>query len=328
MRHLFLMSLLLLSPVLVAHEIRPALLQITQKQEGHYDVVWKRPVSAGQTIDILPELPSSCTLVRSRPDQTDDKAWNSFYRMHCDKASLAGETLSINGLSMTVTDALVRINWMNGSVQNYILKPDSSSVVIENQSQQMSSGHLEYFKLGIEHLITGIDHVLFVLGLLYLGKNGWVLLKIITSFTIAHSITLGLSAMNVVQLSQRPVEAVIALSILYLARELLNKNHESILFRQPWLIAFIFGLLHGFGFAGALREIGLPEESIVSALLLFNVGVEVGQLVIVAAGLLFIRFFTLIRTNRSDFISDIPAWIIGITSTYWLIERSIAIVTA
>ena len=313
-----------------AHEMRPALLQITEQssQQGSqtpsaplFHIVWKRPVNAGRTMDISPQFPSHCSQSTHRPDQINGKSWVSFYTLTCQHPGLRQQTIAIEGLSLTVTDALLRILWLDGAEENHILKPDEPFVSISGQRQERNSGLLSYLWLGVEHLLTGFDHVLFVVGLLYFGHNTWQLIKIVTAFTLAHSITLGLSALDIVRLAQGPVEAVIALSILYLAVEITGDKKDALLFRKPWIIAFTFGLLHGFGFAGALREIGLPEDAILPALFLFNVGIEIGQLMIVLPVVLLLGMLRTRQLMPPAMVVSLPAWMIGILSSYWLIDR-------
>lgn len=314
---------LLFSHSTLAHEIRPALLQITETQALQYSVIWKRPVNTGRTLNLKPEFPPHCESTTSDLDQVTGKAWISHFALKCKNEGLRNHRIAITGLSGTLTDALVRINWRDGSTLNHVLKSDAAELVIEEET--VGSGLLNYLWLGVEHLLSGYDHVLFVVGLLYLGRKGWSLVKIVTSFTLAHSLTLGLSALDLVRLSQGPVEAVIALSILYLAVELMgDEPQRSLLHRRPWLIAFIFGLLHGFGFAGALRDIGLPEDSLLAALFLFNVGVEIGQLIIVALGISLMYVIGKQTIQLPRWVVVVPVWCIGGLSSYWFIDRTLS----
>jgi hypothetical protein len=182
--------------------------------------------------------------------------------------------------------------------------------------------------IGVEHLVGGIDHVLFVIGLVLFIHSPWMLLKTITAFTIAHSITLALSVMNVVSLAQAPVEAVIALSIVFLARELAQpEERRSVLTRtSPWLMAFIFGLLHGLGFAGALSEIGLPEDALFTSLLLFNLGIELGQILVVFALVFVLWLWRKVNQGlslRPDLVHRLAAYTMGSAAMYWTIYRTL-----
>jgi len=236
-------------------------------------------------------------------------------------------TITIEGLSATMIDTLVRIELLSGVVISQILKPDSPTFVVNTRGGVSLAG---YVHLGIEHILLGIDHLLFVLGLLLIVQGKWQLVKTITAFTVAHSITLALATLDVIQVPQAPVEAVIALSIVFLATELARPKGESLdlTFRFPWIVAFVFGLLHGFGFAGALSEVGLPQTDIPLALLLFNGGVEIGQLVFVGA--FFALGWLIYRV-----VETLPTWLtpattygIGSVSSYWLVERVAAMFRA
>jgi hydrogenase/urease accessory protein HupE len=236
---------------------------------------------------------------------------------------MINETIVIEGLSATQTDTLLRIQLMNGSMHTTVLRPDSPSFLIpEKASKSKLAG--SYLLLGIEHILGGFDHLLFVLGLLLIVRSPLLLIKTITSFTLAHSVTLAMAALGFVHMPQAPVEAVIALSILFLATEL-SKQHRGetgLTTKAPWLVALCFGLLHGFGFAGALTEVGLPQTDIPLALLFFNVGVEVGQLMFVAAVLLVRWLVQMMKLRWPVWIEQIPAYAIGSLAAFWFIQRT------
>ncbi|MEM1433409.1 MAG: HupE/UreJ family protein [Pseudomonadota bacterium] len=260
-----------------AHEVRPGYLKLEETVAGQFMVTWKQPVLDGRRLPLEPQLPADCTeLDRLPPERTPD-ALIERWTVACD---LREGTITLLGLSRTLTDALLSIHYGNGDEQQLLLRPDAPAFDLESDS----SGVASYLVLGIEHLLFGIDHVLFVVLLVFYVQGAWPLLKTVTAFTVAHSLTLSAAALDWVRLPQGPVEAMIALSILYLARELmLPRERRSLLTQQsPWLMAFAFGLLHGFGFAGALKDIGLPGDLLWLALLLFNVGVELGQLALIA----------------------------------------------
>lgn len=315
-----------------AHEMRPAYLEITQVDQHRFEVFWKRPQLSGRSLKLDLRFPQHCVTEQIGLDRVTDSAWITRLMLDCSAEGLSGYSIGVDGLSGTMTDILLRMRWLNGRNLSHILKPDQPFLEINPAGRADGpSGLLAYLRLGVEHLLTGFDHVLFVIGLLFLGRSRWELVRIVTSFTVAHSVTLGLSALDLVRLSQTPVEAVIALSILFLAVELAKDDRSSILFRQPWLIAFTFGLLHGFGFAGALRDIGLPSDAVLWALLLFNIGVEIGQLMIVLAGLsvvFLLRLQPVARAARgvASWLPRVPVWGIGVISAYWLIQRTALIV--
>jgi hydrogenase/urease accessory protein HupE len=237
---------------------------------------------------------------------------------------LGNAVVSIKGLSTSLTDVMLRVVDVQGEYNNFILRPADPSIDLSTDSLQSVS----YLIIGIEHLVFGLDHVLFVIGLVLFIRAPWMLLKTITAFTIAHSITLALSIFEIVRLPQGPVEAVIALSIVFLARELAqDEQQRSVLTRgQPWLMAFVFGLLHGLGFAGALSDIGLPEDAIGISLLLFNVGIELGQLLIIALFLLIARMWHLVTKHLNYTEAHLytgAAFAMGILASYWTIDRTL-----
>ena len=204
------------------------------------------------------------------------------------RRGLSGGTIRIAGLSATLTDVLVRLERLEGTTQVTRLAPAMPSFVVEAAPSRMEIVRT-YLGLGVEHILTGVDHLLFVLGLLLLVRGFGRLVKTVSAFTIAHSVTLALATLGFVHVPSPPVEAVIALSIVFVAKEILRSRgrsastQPSLTERQPWLVAFSFGLLHGLGFAGGLSEVGLPEGHIPLALLLFSIGVEVGHFSFIAA---------------------------------------------
>jgi hydrogenase/urease accessory protein HupE len=245
-----------------------------------------------------------------------------------------GQPISIDGLSATSTEVLVRIESLAGAVQTERLSPTKTAFIIKAVPGGWETA-ATYLHLGVEHILFGFDHLLFVLALVILVR-GWGRVAItVTAFTIAHSITLAAAALGFVNLPGPPLEATIALSIMLVAVEILNarRGKPSSTARLPWLVAFGFGLLHGFGFAGALAEVGLPQNSIAVALLFFNVGVEIGQLIFVAAILSTMSLFRyaaskLLEPARIrpalDRLDVTVAYAIGVMAAYWLIERTAA----
>ena len=268
------------SPHLAAHEVRPAFLQIVESAPERFNVLWKQPIVQDRRLPIDPVLPDGCPPLADPAPRIVGGALLQQWEVAC---PLNEGTIHIRGLARTLTDVLVEVRHLNGEGLNHILRSNSPSLDLSDSSPKVAA----YLTLGVEHLLFGIDHVLFVIGLVCFIPGAWPLLKTITSFTLAHSVTLALSVLEVVQLPQGPVEAVIALSILFLARELaLPAAQRSALTQgRPWIMAFTFGLLHGFGFAGALADIGLPKDQLALSLLLFNLGIEAGQILVVAAAL-------------------------------------------
>jgi len=314
----FWLALLLsmLAPLAAGHEVRPAFLQLIESEPGEFDVLWKQPMLGDRRLPLEPVLPDTCaTSARATPEATPG-ALLERWRVSCD---LRTGTLAIGGLSRTLTDVLVQIEYLHGERIAQLLKPADPSLDLADPTPPVWS----YLTFGVEHLLLGFDHILFVIGLVLFIPATWSLVKTVTAFTVAHSITLALSVLGLVTLRQGPVEAVIALSILFLARELVvDVERRSRLTRsRPWLMAFAFGLLHGFGFAGALTDIGLPRDQLAGALFLFNVGIEIGQLIIIAAmlaaGLVLRRVWTQPGENWPRGF----ALAMGSAAAFWTIDR-------
>jgi hydrogenase/urease accessory protein HupE len=225
-------------------------------------------------------------------------------------------------LEATLTDALVRVTFLDGSTWVQRLTPRQPASLIPARPSAWSVAGT-YLALGVEHILTGIDHLLFVLALLLLTKGPWRLVKTVTAFTVAHSVTLALATLGIVHVPSRPVEAVIALSIVFVAAEIVQarRGRAGLAARMPWIVAFIFGLLHGFGFAGTLSAIGLPEGQIPMALLFFNLGVEVGQLLFVAAVLALVAGARRIPMAWPRWAGLVPPYAIGSLAMFWVIQR-------
>lgn len=308
-----------LSASVSAHEIRPAYLEITETAEHQHDVVWKQPVADGQRLRIDPIFPEAC---EAGPERVSTAA-GALLRRWSIACDLSEETIGIEGLDRTLTDVFVRITDIYGETRSAVLRPASPTLDLSGPTAAATAA---YFQIGVEHIWFGWDHLLFVLGILLLVERRQ-LFSTVTAFTVAHSITLGMSALGGVSLPGPPVEIIIALSIALLGLEALYKQRgrATLAARRPWLIAGLFGLIHGFGFAGALAEIGLPKQSEVLALFLFNVGVEAGQLAIIAAVLALFWSLSKIRLtddSRAYVARFVGAYILGIIGMYWAIERS------
>ena len=303
-----------------SHEIRPAYLQIIQISENTYEVFWKVPSMGDAVPKIHPVFPPFFTVEELKsPNQISGSVIYS-YKIYSEE-TLQGKILTIEGLNKTLIDALVTITYLNGEKVTIMLQPDKDSSIIPGQTSRYDVIKT-YSKLGIEHILLGIDHLLFVLALIIITIGKWKIIKTITAFTLAHSITLSLAALGYVNFPTPPVEAVIALSIVFLAIEIIkNQNGQvTLTSKKPWLVAFTFGLLHGFGFAGALSNIGLPQQDIPFALAFFNVGVEIGQIAFVLVVLASIKLLSY-KKNWPVFIKKLPAYAIGSLATFWMIER-------
>lgn len=305
-----------------AHESRPAYLEITETAAGQYEVLWKIPRRGDLVLPLKLVLPDACVDTMPGARYALPGAGVERRIVTCAGAGLPGQRVNVDGLSATITDVLVRVQLLNGQSQTALLKPESPSLEIV-RSQSGWAVLRAYLTLGIEHILFGIDHLLFVLCLLLLVDRLLPLIKTITAFTIAHSITLGLAVLGFVHVPQRPVEAVIALSILFLATELVkDRAGLPVLTRQyAWIVAFCFGLLHGFGFAGALSEIGLPQTAIPLALFSFNLGVEVGQLIFITAALLAMQFLKKLKWRWPARSDQLVHYSIGTVASFWCIQR-------
>ena len=299
-----------------AHEVRPGYLEVRQVEAETFDVLWKVPARGEYRLRLHARLPREC---KGAPNQGSfvGGAFVERWRAQC-PGGLVGRTIDIEGLSATRTDVLARIEWSDGTTQAVRLTPEQTSFVAK-----AAPGSLD------------VSKTYFVLGLLFLVGNWKRLVATVTAFTVAHSITLAAATLGLVHVAQAPVEATIALSIMFVAAEVIHGAHgeSRLASRAPWLVAFVFGLLHGFGFAGALREIGLPQKDVPLALLCFNVGVEVGQLVFIAS--VVAVFSVLTRLVRSQGSRDHGPWhsealirtpvayAIGSIAAYWTVQRVI-----
>ncbi len=303
-----------------SHEIRPAYLQIVQIDSNTYEVYWKVPRMGDKVPKINPVFPPFFTIEElNRPNQIPGSVIYS-YKIYSDKP-LQGNILTIEGLNKTLIDVLVTIEYLDGQKATFMLQPDKDSSVIPGKTSTIDVIKT-YTNLGIEHILFGIDHLLFVLALIIITMGKWKIIKTITAFTLAHSITLSLATLGYVNFPTPPVEAVIALSIVFLAVEIVNNQNgkETLTSKKPWLVAFTFGLLHGFGFAGALSNIGLPQQDIPFALAFFNIGVEIGQIAFVIVVLVFIKFLSF-KKDWPVFLKKIPAYTIGSLAAFWMVER-------
>ena len=327
MKRALLLSLLLaaLAPGLFAHEVRPAYLELRQRGPDTYDVLWKVP-GLGQDLrlGLYVELPAGCTNVTEPRASMINDAFTERWRVTC-AGGLTGGTIHIAGLAATMTDVLVRFERLDGSVQVVRLTPSATSFVVSAAPHAWDVVRT-YSVLGIEHILTGIDHLLFVLALLLITRGGWRLAKTVTAFTVSHSLTLTAATLGLVHVPQAPVEAVIALSIVFVAAEILRqqRGHEGLAARAPWLVAFSFGLMHGLGFAGGLSDAGLPAGHIPTALLFFSLGVEAGHFLFIGAVLSLIALARRTAILAPRWARPIPAYSIGSVAMFWVIQRSAA----
>jgi HupE/UreJ protein len=312
------LTLSVLGTPALAHEIRPAYLSLTESRPSEFEVLWKVPALLGGVLAVDPALPVSCIATTPQYPEDAGGALIARWRIRCPRG--LGDSIAVSGLDRTLTSAFVHVQWRDGRVVEGIVTGAEPSLSI---SRQAPPAVLAYVGLGVWHILGGLDHVGFVAGLMLIVVGWRRLLATLSAFTIAHSLTLGASALGLVSLPQRAVEVVIAFSIAVAAREawFAMQGRGGLAGRAPWIIAFGFGLLHGFGFASALSQIGLPQNAKLEALVLFNVGVEVGQVLVVSvlAPVLFV-----VRTYSPEYrvrFGQTVSIILGVASFYWLCER-------
>jgi hydrogenase/urease accessory protein HupE len=333
MRRLAGLCVLLLAwaaPAAHAHEVRPGYLLLQEVDEGRFDVTWKVPANGEYRLSLHARLPESCKGVPSHGIFAGG-AFVERWQANCPDG-LVGKSIDIEGLSATRTDVLARVERRDGTTQTARLTPEQTSFVVTAAPDSLEVAKT-YFALGVEHILSGVDHLLFVLGLLFLVGSWRRLIATVTAFTVAHSITLAAATLGFVHVPQAPVEATIALSVMFVAAEVLRgaQGRAGLAARAPWVVAFVFGLLHGFGFAGALGQIGLPEKDIPLALLFFNVGVEAGQLLFIAGVMALLSVATRLIRRRGEedhgpwyseaLIRTPVAYVIGSVAAFWVVQR-------
>jgi hydrogenase/urease accessory protein HupE len=309
----------------LAHEVRPGLLELTETASGTYAFLWKKPTGGEVESQIAPVVPAECRLVTPGQEQLTPGAVVVRGTLAC-PGGIAGRTIAIAGLEATITDVLVRVNHADGRLESYLLRPTTPSVTFGaiTSTAERAAG---YVQLGIQHILLGVDHLLFVLGLMLIVSDRWTLVKTITAFTVAHSITLAIATLGYASAPLPPLNAAIALSILFLGPEIVRKwrGQTSFTIRHPWVVAFAFGLLHGFGFASGLSSLGLPKAEIPLALLLFNVGVEIGQIAFVLLVILLERAFRVLEVRWPRMVARLPGYVVGTLGAFWTIQRTLVL---
>ena len=315
-------AMALMPPASFAHEARPAYLEIKETAPGQFSVLFRTPVLSGMRLPLALRLPE--TVRNVKPPEVDELADSLVERRWVDAGpdGLAGKRIEIRGLQFTITDALVRVEFLDGRTIQAIARPSQPWVkVAASQSRWEVMG--TYIVEGVRHILFGADHLLFVLGLLLIVRSGWMLVKTITAFTVAHSITLAIATLGYANAPALPLNAAIALSILFLGPEIVRvwRGETSFTIRHPWVVAFVFGLLHGFGFATAMTSAGLPRQELPLALLSFNIGVELGQLGFVALILAIERSFRVLEVRWPRWVQALPGYTIGTLGAFWTIQR-------
>jgi hydrogenase/urease accessory protein HupE len=304
-----------------ADELRPGFVELRQRDASHWSLSWKQPlVTPGEPELVVPLFPPTCRIEGEPHQRLAALALVGSAELACE-GPIAGQRAGYRDI-LGGGDVLMRVAPLGQRVQSYRLTPAEPAVTLATRAGTLQVVRI-YGTLGVSHILTGWDHLLFVIALVLLVRRGWAVARAVTAFTVAHSLALIGTTLGLVGLPQAPVEALIALSIVFLAAELL-RNGPSVTLRYPWAIAFAFGLVHGFGFAGALREIGLPEGEVPAALLSFNLGVEAGQLAVVLTVLAVLWIVANLARQAFTPAMRLAAYAIGVTASYWLIDRVVA----
>lgn len=314
-----------------ADDLRPGFLELTEGTPGtlgpgNWKIIWKAPILGGLAVRARPQLPAFCRLMWEPPRLVGGSLVETG-TAHCTRP-LAGARIGLAGMEHGFTDALLRVAARGAPVEAARLtpaRPFTTLSTVPDRAEVLRT----YLGLGVTHILTGYDHLLFVLSLVLLIRRGWSVAKTVTAFTLAHSLTLAATTLGLFVVARRPVEICIALSIVFLAVEIVKDDPASpgsgprLTARVPWAVAFAFGLLHGLGFAAALAGIGLPQGEVVPALFAFNLGVEAGQLVIVAAGLTALALVARLASARADAVRRVAAYAIGSIAAFWMIQRAV-----
>ncbi len=308
-----------------ADEFSPALLEISEREGGWVDVTWKVPIRGNRAVALTPILPEFLEPLGTGTGRQVPGAWVEYSSYRTAGHALTGATLRIGGLGAVPTDVLVRIKLHDGAEHSAILRGGADSFTIPDEVTRVELA-ISYWRMGTIHILEGFDHLLFLLTLLLIVAGLWPLLKTVTAFTVAHSLTLALATLGLVNIPPAPTEAVISLSIMLLAVEAVRKSMGEITLseRYPWVVAFTFGLVHGLGFAGALSEIGVPQNEVPLVLLMFNVGVETGQVMFVVAVSLLLMGLRRLHDQTALTLARSAPYAIGGLAAFWTIERVVA----
>lgn len=328
MSRCLLLLLALFSGSVQAHPLAPALLQLQEVQPHEYEVLWRTSTTRAGRSDVAPQLPSTCQQRGAVKQGLEEDAWVQRWQLLCPQG-LGGQEIAVTGLALSRIAVILRLQLQAQDVQQVLLDRQQPKYRVPI-TPPASAVFPSFFQLGVEHLLLGFDHVLMVIGLVLLVRSLRMLLLTITAFTVGHSITLSLAVLGWVRVNATLMEFGIALSILWLACELVRRRtaRPSLLARHPWQMALVFGLLHGLGFAGALTQIGLPQGEIPLTLLSFNLGIEAGQLMVVGvaftvAALWRGRMGSAFAGSPMRFASMLPSYLIGTLAAFWCFERAV-----
>lgn len=306
-----------------AHPLAPALLELDEKVDGTVDVVWKTSALKVPGSEVKPVLPADCPLVGTpRIDEGGDSV-TAYWTVDCAPAGLVGRSVFVEDLDVTKTDVLLRLSLADGRSMNFVLRATEPSIVIPEKASPLDVA-IDYARLGVEHILGGPDHLLFVFGLVLLVPHLRTLIKTVTAFTVGHSVTLTLAVLGFVTYPTGLIELLIAISVFLLAVELARDESSppGLMRRFPWMVAGLFGLLHGLGFAGALSEVGLPSDEIPLALFTFNVGIELGQLAFVVVVVAARSMLRNAADAAPDWVRQAPLYIMGSLAAFWCFERA------
>ncbi|HLX95432.1 MAG TPA: HupE/UreJ family protein [Verrucomicrobiae bacterium] len=313
---------LLVAPFCQAHPLMNAYLEMVESNDGTTSVTWRHPPAASG-MNLEPLYPAGVKIVAAQTPQDEDGLISERYILRGASRFWSGCFIGLKGTTSSATEVLVRLELANGQTRVAVLRSPVDVFVVPKQAGHGQAA-AAYFQLGMAHILTGVDHLLFVLGLLILVPRPMMLIKTITAFTLAHSLTLAVATLGYASAPLPPLNVAIALSIFYLGPEIVRKQRggTSLTIRHPWLVAFVFGLLHGFGFASGLTSLGLPHTDIPFALLMFNLGVEFGQLGFVLVVLALVHSFHRLEIVWPRWVAALPCYTVGSLGAFWTIQRA------
>jgi hydrogenase/urease accessory protein HupE len=311
----------------IAHESQPGTLEIKQLAPEKYDVTWKAPIYYGKPHPARLQLPENWQNVVQPTERRKVDAIVYHWVVETNRKSIEGDIIGFPGLESTTTDVYVRLTRLDSTMMTAAVRPTRPFVELRGERPWYATA-VEYIGLGFHHILLGIDHLLFVLGLLLIVQGRMMLIKTITSFTVAHSITLAIATLGFASIPLPPLNAAVALSILFLGPEIVRswRGETSLTIRYPWIVAFVFGLLHGFGFASGLSTTGMPRAELPWALLCFNIGVELGQLVFVFIALALAWSFRILEIHWPRWALAMPGYTVGSLGAYWTIQRTVILI--
>lgn len=321
---LMLLTILGTRAVLHAHESQPGTLDLRQVTKDRYEVIWRAPIYSGRPHPARLVLPEHWQKTEEPTVRLLADSQVFRHVVTIGPKNVEGSIIRFPGLENTITDVFVRLNRLDGTTMTAVVRPSKPYAQLRGERTWYTTAG-EYIALGFNHILMGVDHLLFVLGLLLIVKGRMMLLKTITAFTVAHSIILAIATLGYASVPLPPLNAAIALSILFIGPETVRswRGETSLTISYPWVVAFLFGLLHGFGFASGLTTTGMPKAELPLALLFFNVGVELGQLVFVFMALALVRSFTILEVRWPRWTVALPGYIVGSLGAYWTIQRTI-----